>query len=208
MDIGERLKRLRTEREMSGYALAVAAGLTPTQVKTIEDGGNRNPGVTVIRKLADALGVSLDELFGRSLPASAGQNHDAPRPESTVPVPLVAIAAGGPPIAFEEIPGETYSILRHLYQKNRYVIKIVGDSMYPTFWDNDLLLVEPVEKVKDGTVAVVLVNNESTVTRVYRLTGGGFLLKSDASTHPPIEVDAADVKVTGRVLRIVDGVRP
>jgi SOS-response transcriptional repressor LexA len=148
------------------------------------------------------------EPTGRGFTLPAGKDHDAGRAESTLPLPLVAVAAGGPPIAFEEIPGEEYSVLRHLHRKDRYVIKIVGESMKPTFWDQDLLLIEPTEKVKDGTVAVVLVKGESTVKRVHRLRRGGFLLKSDNPYHPPIEADAEEVEIKGKVLRIVDGVRP
>ena len=94
---------------------------------------NRNPGVTVLRKLAAALKVSLDELVG-SAPIPPGENHDAGRPEHTVEVPIRTIASGGPPMDAEELQGETYQLLRHLYRDGRYVIRLSGDSMYPHFW--------------------------------------------------------------------------
>jgi phage repressor protein C with HTH and peptisase S24 domain len=180
---------------------------TATQIKEIEDGKNANPSLSTLQKLAGALELPLAELLGE-LPFPAGKEHDAPRAESTIPLPLVGVAAGGPPIAFEEIPGEEFSVLRHLYRRGRYVIKIVGESMEPTFWSQDLLLVEPVAKAKDGTIAVVLVKGESTVKRVHRLKNGGFILESDNRHYPPIEADAEDVEIKGKVLRIVDGVRP
>lgn len=206
MEIAERLRTLRAERGWSGYQLASEAGLTPTQVKAIEDGANRNPGVTVLRKLALALKVSLDDLVGGSLPP--GENHDAGRPEHIVEVPIRAVASGGPPVEAEDLHGETYALLRHLYRDGRYVIRIHGDSMYPHFWTGDLLLVEPASRVKDGAVAVVKVNGESTVKRVFKRKKGGWILKGDNPMFPPIEADAEEVEVVGRVLKIVDGERP
>lgn len=207
MELGERLRRFRTEREWSGYQLASEASLTPTQVKAIEDGANRNPGVTVLRKLAAALKVTLDDLAGTA-PISPGENHDAGRPEHTVEVPIRAVASGGPPVEAEDLQGETYALLRHLYRDGRYVIRLHGDSMYPHFWSGDLLLVEPASKVKDGAVAIVKVNGESTVKRVFKRKKGGWILKGDNPMFPPIEADAEEVEVVGKVLKIVDGERP
>ncbi len=207
MGLGTRLRRLRTDREWSGYQLATEAGLTPTQVKAIEDGVNRNPGVTVLRKLAGALKVSLDDLAGEP-PIPTGENHDAGRPEHTVEVPIRAVASGGPPVEAEDLQGETYQLLRHLYRDGRYVIRIHGESMYPHFWSGDLLLVEPASRVKDGAVAVVKVNGESTVKRVFKRKKGGWILKGDNPMFPPIEADPEEVEVVGKVLKIVDGERP
>ncbi len=207
MEIGERLKRFREARHLSGYALANAASMTATHVKAIEDGTTKSPTAGTLTRLAEALGITVDDLIGAS-PIPPGENHDAGRPEHTVEVPIRAIASGGPPIDAEELEGETYQLLRHLYRDGRYVIRIVGDSMYPHFWSGDLLLVEPASRVKDGQVAIVKVNRESTVKRVFKRKKGGWILKGDNPMFPPIEVDAEEVEVVGRVLKIVDGERP
>jgi transcriptional regulator with XRE-family HTH domain len=59
--LGEAVRRLRLEAEMSQEALAEAAGTDLTQVGGIER-GIRNPSYTTLLRLATALGTSVGEL--------------------------------------------------------------------------------------------------------------------------------------------------
>jgi len=59
--LGEAVRRLRLEAEMSQEALAEAAGTDLTQVGGIER-GIRNPSYTTLLRLAAALGTSVGEL--------------------------------------------------------------------------------------------------------------------------------------------------
>jgi transcriptional regulator with XRE-family HTH domain len=63
----EQLKRLREERGLSQVKLAARADLNPATVNQIERGArNASPGT--LRKLADALGVSLVDLIEGNYP--------------------------------------------------------------------------------------------------------------------------------------------
>jgi transcriptional regulator with XRE-family HTH domain len=59
--LGEAVRRLRLEAEMSQETLAEAAGTDLTQVGGIER-GVRNPSYTTLLRLADALETSVGEL--------------------------------------------------------------------------------------------------------------------------------------------------
>ncbi|HEX3040823.1 MAG TPA: helix-turn-helix transcriptional regulator [Solirubrobacterales bacterium] len=59
--LGEAVRRLRLEAEMSQEELAEAAGTDLTQVGGIER-GVRNPSYTTLLRLATALGTSVGEL--------------------------------------------------------------------------------------------------------------------------------------------------
>jgi transcriptional regulator with XRE-family HTH domain len=59
--LGEAVRRLRLEAEMSQEQLAEAAGTDLTQVGGIER-GIRNPSYTTLLRLASALGTSVGEL--------------------------------------------------------------------------------------------------------------------------------------------------
>lgn len=59
--LGEAVRRLRLEAEMSQETLAEAAGTDLTQVGGIER-GVRNPSYTTLLRLAKALGTSVGEL--------------------------------------------------------------------------------------------------------------------------------------------------
>jgi transcriptional regulator with XRE-family HTH domain len=60
--LGRNVQRLRADKGWSQEAFADEAGLHPTYVSGIER-GVRNPTITIIAKLASALGVQPGELF-------------------------------------------------------------------------------------------------------------------------------------------------
>jgi transcriptional regulator with XRE-family HTH domain len=59
---GENVKRLRDAKLWTQEKLAEEARLDRTEVQKVETGG-RNPGVEVVLKLADALGVTPNDLL-------------------------------------------------------------------------------------------------------------------------------------------------
>jgi len=60
--LGENLKRIRTKKKMSQGDIARALEVDRGYISTIEN-GKKNPTLATIKKLADALGVSADELL-------------------------------------------------------------------------------------------------------------------------------------------------
>jgi transcriptional regulator with XRE-family HTH domain len=80
----EQLKRLREERGLSQVKLAARADLNPATVNQIERGArNASPGT--LRKLADALGVSLVDLIEGNYPKAQAPQlslEDAARSEA------------------------------------------------------------------------------------------------------------------------------
>ena len=62
VDVGRNLKRLREEAGLSQEGLAYEADLHRTYISGVER-GIRNPTVTVLKKIADGLGVDPGELF-------------------------------------------------------------------------------------------------------------------------------------------------
>jgi len=69
---GERLRRLREEKGVSQSELASKAGFQPSAVAHFES-DRRSPSFENLRRLADALTVTIDYLLGRETePKSAG----------------------------------------------------------------------------------------------------------------------------------------
>ncbi|WP_033289624.1 helix-turn-helix domain-containing protein [Amycolatopsis jejuensis] len=66
--IGDNLARLRVARDLSQEQLAEAAGVGVDTVARIEQGKRKQSRPATVRKLADALGVTVDALLGQ-LPA-------------------------------------------------------------------------------------------------------------------------------------------
>lgn len=63
--LGEAVRQLRLEAEMSQEELAEAAGTDLTQVGGVER-GVRNPSYTTLLRLAGALGTSVGEMTSRA----------------------------------------------------------------------------------------------------------------------------------------------
>lgn len=65
MEFAERLKVVREEKGLSQTELAAKTGLQPSAVSHFES-GRRSPSFDNLRRLADALNVTIDYLLGRS----------------------------------------------------------------------------------------------------------------------------------------------
>lgn len=63
--LGQALADLRRERDLTQEALSLSTGIHRNYIGGIER-GERKPTVETIAVLADALGVSLGELFSRA----------------------------------------------------------------------------------------------------------------------------------------------
>jgi transcriptional regulator with XRE-family HTH domain len=77
--IARRLKALREIAGMSQQSLAVSAGLSVSLVSQIERGSRVDPRMSTITALAGALGVTLDELVGRTGSATPREKMASPR---------------------------------------------------------------------------------------------------------------------------------
>jgi transcriptional regulator with XRE-family HTH domain len=75
--IGERVRELRVAAGLSQQALSNAAGLSTSVVSQLEQGTNLDPRLSTLLALADAMGVTLDELAGRTPPVEAPADRPA-----------------------------------------------------------------------------------------------------------------------------------
>ncbi len=57
------MKRLRAEQSISQDRLSKLADLSLNTVVTIESGANENPTIDTLKKIANALGIGVDDLI-------------------------------------------------------------------------------------------------------------------------------------------------
>lgn len=74
MSLGERVHAARTKSSLTQQQLATAAGTSSGVISEIERGVYKSPGIDLVRRIADALGVSIDSLV-----------HPHPEPAYTEP---------------------------------------------------------------------------------------------------------------------------
>lgn len=61
--IGKNIKKFRQEKGVSQDRLSKLADLSLNTVVNIESGGNLNPTIETLTKIANALGVKVDDLI-------------------------------------------------------------------------------------------------------------------------------------------------
>lgn len=63
MGINSKLKRILKEKKISINKLAIEADIPVSNIYKIVQGRNLNPGIYTVKKIADYLGISIDELI-------------------------------------------------------------------------------------------------------------------------------------------------
>lgn len=69
-----KLKTLRKQRGISQVKLAESSGVTQQMISMIEN-GDRDPGAAILYRLARALDVTMDELYGGDMPRTGGEQE-------------------------------------------------------------------------------------------------------------------------------------
>lgn len=119
----------------------------------------------------------------------------------TVGVPVLGRIAAGVPLLAEENYEGTVRVDASMIPSgaNVFALVVTGDSMIEDgIHDGDTLFVRQTQRVREGDIAVVLVDGEATVKRFYR-EGARIRLQPANSAMDPIYVDASsgDVQVVG-----------
>ena len=191
-NIGHRIAELRRERGLNQDELAELSSVHRVTIAKYET-GQIEPGAQVIARIADALGVSADEILCRTqkLPAFIQMVRNA--------VPIVGDIACGTPITAEqnidgyaELPDGVFA---------DFALRCKGDSMTPTFNDGDLVLIRQTPEVEDGQIAAVGIDGEATLKHVYKRPDG-LLLVADNPKYAPV-VATENVVIYGKAIGFV-----
>jgi repressor LexA len=119
-------------------------------------------------------------------------------------IPIIGrVAAGEPILAEENIEGYIDPQGFFGQSKNTFVLKVVGDSMVDEgIMDGDYVVIEPTQKIGNGQIGVVLLDDEATVKKVY-VQRGRLALKSAnrAAGYKTRYVRRAneDIRIIGKV---------
>jgi repressor LexA len=122
-----------------------------------------------------------------------------------VEVPVLGRIAAGQPLLASENVEETLPLPSSWVQGEEvFLLKVTGESMAPVILPDDLVMVRSQARVARGEIAVVLVDDEATLKRVYE-EAGGLVLKGDNPDFTPLRfspAEAADVQILGKVVGV------
>ena len=118
-------------------------------------------------------------------------------------IPLLGRVAAGIPLLAEENFDGNIVMHRSLLKKNKkyFALKVVGDSMSGAgILEGDTAIIEKQNTVRNGEIAVAVVDEAVTLKRFIR-ESSKIVLKSENPAYEPIY--GQDVKVIGRLFIII-----
>jgi repressor LexA len=126
-------------------------------------------------------------------------------PGQTVEVPVLGRIAAGQPLLATENVEDTLPVPRSWARGDEvFLLKVTGESMAPLILPGDLVMVRVQPRVAQGEIAVVLVEDEATLKRVYQ-EAGGLVLKGDNPDFTPLRFSPAaadEVHILGKVVGV------
>lgn len=188
--VAERIRRRRIELGLSPEYVAEAIGRSRAQYYRYETKDVENMPVKVLQPLARVLGVSEAWIL---------TGRDAANVKR---IPVLGEVAAGEPIYAAEQYGEYVEIGDDGIRVD-FCVRARGDSMIEArIHDGDLVFVRRQPTVENGEIAVVLIDDEAVLKRVY-VTDGGVILQSENPKYAPIYVTKEhnrDVRILGKAV--------
>lgn len=210
MSIGEIIKRYCKKMGITQQQFAINSGVSTSYITMLIKGINpktqkpSNPRIETYKAIADAMGMTLDDLFEIMddapiyIPKRSMLDLISPNELQRHKIPLIGSVAGGEPIYDEEV-----DLFIDGPIKASCAVKLKGDSMEPSFKNGDIIYIKEQPDVTDGQVAVVFLDDEALLKRVYHAKNGLQLL-SDNPRYKPINATFDEYNVI-RILGIPYG---
>tara|TARA_Y100001968_G_scaffold191275_1_gene175267 strand:+ start:298 stop:897 length:600 start_codon:yes stop_codon:yes gene_type:complete len=123
---------------------------------------------------------------------------------SGIPV-LGAVAAGGLVETFDDVQ-ERLDLSPLLETKGLFALTVNGDSMVDSYIaDGDVVLMQPVREpssLKEGTIVSAMVPGSGTTLKHFHRNGRIVRLLAANPAYEPIELDADQVQVQGKLMAV------
>lgn len=186
MTIGEKIKLLRIQSNLTQEELANYANTTKQTIHKYETGIITNIPANKIKAISEKLGTTPAYLMGWETENDKKSDYiNLPPPNITedyTEIPVIGeIAAGYNHIAYENWEGETVPIPNHYlrgHDRSEYfVLTVKGSSMYPLYQDGDQVLILKQSTLNhSGQIGAVLYNDEcATLKKVEYIMGEDWL---------------------------------
>lgn len=216
MDFSEKIKSLRLERGLTLEEVGKRVGVGKSTVRKWETGAIANMRRDKIAKLAEALNTTPGYLMGWEDTPQNETRCDSirlpgnliPLPKTNTTIPLLGEIACGQPILAEENYSEVVPVPDYVHAD--FALRCRGDSMVGArILDGDIVYIRQQPDVEDGEIAAVLIGDEATLKRVYKIPGR-LQLRPENPSYPVMEYADSEldqVRILGRAVYFVSGVR-
>lgn len=198
----ENLNSYIAKSEKTQLEIAKSIGVSPQTFNTWCK-GIAIPRMGKVQALADYFNINKSNLI-----EDKKLNIDTVPIESGYTIPVLGrVAAGYGKEAVEEVIGQI-EISPALAAKGDYFgLLIKGDSMIPTLYDGDTVIVQRVDDAESGDLVIALVNgHDATCKRLQKYAEGIALIPQNPVYEPmrftESEIDTTPVKILGKVVEM------
>lgn len=209
LSLKEKLLQLLNERNMSKADLLRLSNLKKSTFYNIfdEKTDENNLNLDTVKELAKALNVSLDYLIDDESTEPLPSNI-IPVKKTKIPV-LGSIACGKPIFADEQLECYVDSIGKTHCD---FALWAKGDSMINArINDGDLVFIRQQDLVENGEIAVVLIDDEATLKRVfYDEKKATLTLVAENPKYPPFVYQGAElqtIRILGKAVAFQSNLR-
>ena len=162
------IKALRKQACLSQLELAELCGVHQTAVSQWEQ-GRTNPDIDML--------VALSQIFHTSIGAVLGLDT----PDDPVMIPVKGfVQAGQMTFIEDEDICEFVAISPSLARRGDYcALRVKGQSMYPMFHDDDIVIVRVQSDVEDNDIVVAIEGRENATLKRLKIQKNGILLMAE-----------------------------
>lgn len=166
MNVGQRIKELREQRQMTQEALGALCGTTKQTIFKYETGIVTNIPMDRVCKIAEALHVSPAYLMGWEESGSDLSSIPGARPIRSIRLPILGhVSCGEPKFASEEFEGYVDAEADITAD---FCLIAKGDSMINIgIEEGTVVFIRRQDSVENGQIAVVIYDDDATLKRVY-----------------------------------------
>lgn len=198
----ENLNSYIAKSEKTQLEIAKSIGVSPQTFNTWCK-GIAIPRMGKVQALADYFNINKSDLI-----EDKKLNIDTVPIESGYTIPVLGrVAAGYGKEAVEEVIGQI-EISPAMASKGEFFgLLIKGDSMIPTLYDGDTVIVERTDDAESGDLVIALVNgSDATCKRLQKYAEGIALIPQNPVYEPlrftESEIDTTPVKILGKVVEM------
>lgn len=226
MTLGDFICKYRNDHGLSQRKFAEICGLSNGYISMLEKGYNPNtnkplvPSLTQLKKLADAMGMTVMQLFETvdDMPVDiaqiAGSDDVNLLPKNIIPlpemrrIPLLGSIACGAPILAEEHIEDYVDIPKNIHAD--FALTCKGDSMINArIFDGDTVYIRQQPSVENGEIAAVLIEGDATLKRV-RLYEDHVSLEPENPMYKPLVYwgsDMNNVHILGKAIAFTSAIK-
>lgn len=208
--VGEIIREIRMNKQMSQSQLARASNLSNEYISKIELGKVTNIGLETLGSIASALNVPLDSIIygdeAPSIPQNKDKSVEFQKHFRFIPLLTGEVSAHLFTEALKEWHGEYLPISREIKNKNLVSWRIKAQSMEPSFFDNDCIVInldyldsDP-DKLDDADIVAEINKGEIVLRNLKVFKDGTIELRSYNSKSKTIQLkNQKDLRIIGVV---------